>query len=159
MWLWASNLLMTEPLTPNRKLASNPATRSPYFNGGLNLSNPMPMGLWVECHSSIPGGERTPDAQVPSMLSEYRASHHFSTNKPLGLFRTWPPSIARAAAYASLQESHERSGHAASEIHRSLSRDLAYCNFYDTFMQMFNRLFKAKPILIQGTPPWPFYFW
>ena len=147
---------MTGPAT--RRIGSlrlmDPGTRSPYFDHGPNPSRTSRTSRKHDSHAPYPGNgaDERLDAQSrhrPS-TSEPRASHHFSPSQAsisTGLLR---PCQIGSAALTSLQDPVRYSLRAALETHRSLSRDAAYCNFYDTFMQSFNSLYRAKPILIQG---------
>ena len=150
---------MSEPHTPRRKLktpASRPATSSPYFHSGRKPTHID--SNRSQCDSNVSFSDNTMVSESRQCLngtastlgiSELKTSSHFSSraSSSTGALK---PCQTQVATPKSLQDSDRCIYESDLDTHRSLSRNAAYCNFYDTFMRSFNRLFRAKPILIQG---------
>lgn len=146
---------MSEPHTPRnlKTSASHPVVRSPYFNhGSAHRGATEPLSTREDLLSD-------PKSEEDSGESDFRMSRHFSRRTSASRML----SAARAASrdrepvpYTS-ESSAECEGRTALETHRSLLRNVAYGSFYDAFMRSFNRLYRAKPILIQehvADDPW-----
>ena len=150
---------MPEPHTPRRKLktpTSRPATSSPYFHSGRKPTHIDSNRLRCDSNASFPDNTVVSEPcqclnGTASTLetSELKTSNQFSSraSSSTGALK---PCQTQVAAPKSLQDFARCFHRADIDMHRSLSRNAAYCNFYDTFMRSFNRLFRAKPILIQG---------
>ncbi|KAH9931794.1 DNA glycosylase [Fomitopsis serialis] len=147
---------MAEPHTPrirSKASASLPLVRSPYFDHGsayewARETLSAHEDLLSDCESEEDTGE-----------SDLRVSRHFSRRTSASRMC----SAARAACRdrepvpCTSESSAESEGRTALETHRSLLRNAAYSSFYDAFMRSFNRLYRAKPILIQehvADDPW-----
>ncbi|KAH9829938.1 DNA glycosylase [Rhodofomes roseus] len=148
---------MSEPHRTHRTpkiSAPHPVVRSPYFHCGPTRAEhlgtlPVLDALLSDCESE----EREPDK------SPYRRSRHFSpkTSALRSLSQTLPAPRAGEPAPGSLASPIACGAQTALQTHRSLSRNVAYSNFYDAFMRSFNGLYRAKPVLIQehvAVDPW-----